>query len=194
MNCLNFFFANFAKKNFMKKKGEEQEKERFKVHSTDDYRTLYLGGGKSAKSDDKKKAEKDKKDIAHLIELLASNRNRQFKENALRELKSEAGKELLMKAIAVTEDYKIRRALVAACWEAGLDFSRYLSFFVQLALISDFESCLDVLTIIEDMQGPFDKKMLDESIAKLGAGKSKAGAQKKTLLDDMIAALERHRT
>lgn len=164
---------------------------KFTIKQSKDFISAIIGEGKI---ETPKKQEKDSMSIDTLIALLTNKADRQIKLDALKELKSEAGKEILLKAIAVTESIDTRKVLVAACWEAGLDFSKYVSFFVQLAIISDLEICLDSLTIIEDMQGPFDNKVLIDCIGKLEEAKKKADVKKAVFLSDIIDNLSRNLT
>ena len=171
---------------------EKKETElKFTVKQTKDFISLIIGPDKTEAP---KKQEKDGKAIITLISLLTNKEDPQIKLDALGKLKTEAAKEILLKAIAVTEDVRIRKVLVAACWEAGLDFSKYVSFFVQLAIMSGLEVCLDSLTIIEDMQGPFDNTILLDCIKKLEEAKLKADAKKAVFLSDIIDNLSRHLT
>ncbi|HEY6162630.1 MAG TPA: hypothetical protein VI112_15480 [Bacteroidia bacterium] len=172
----------------MAKKNDKKEK--FNIRQSGNYITLTLGGESAAEVSAKSS---DSKSIANLLSLLTNKENKQLKEDALRELKSEAGKELLLKAIAVSKDKNEMRILTAACWEAGLDFSKYLSFFVKLALISDLDIDIEVLTVIEDMQGPFDKKMLEESMDKLSAAQKENDSERSIIFGEMVAALDRFR-
>ena len=172
-------------------KEEKDKKPEFKIVRSKEYISLFLG---IEQKDSEKKEEKDGKAISTLISLLTEKEDKQIKEDALKALKNEAGKELLLKAIAISEVNAVRRILVAACWEAGLDFSKYLPFFIRLAIISDLQICLDVLTIVEDMQGPFENKALLDAIKNLEeAGKVK-DATTLSLYEDMIGNLKRHLT
>jgi hypothetical protein len=171
----------------MAKKGNDKG-EKFNIKRSKNYITLTLGGENMGEVPEKLS---DSKAIATLIDLLMNRQDFQLRQEALKELKSEAGKELLLKAIAVSKSKEHTKTLTAACWEAGLDFSKYLSFFVQLALISDMEICIEALTVIEDMQGPIDKKMLAESMAKLETARNEDPSEKGILLADILVTLQR---
>lgn len=68
----------------------------------------------------------------------------------------------LFEAIENPALIKFQRVLVSACWESGINYSMHLDFFVNLAAKSDYLTCLECLTVIENMEGPFDEKMLDQ--------------------------------
>ena len=174
----------------MKKKKSEPGNG-YKIKKSKGFISMFLGG-KAGKNNTP--AQSDSLAINNLLALLRPNENKQLKEDALRELKSEAGKELLLKAIAVSKDVNDTRILVAACWEAGLDFTKFVSFFVQLAIISEIDICLDALTIIEDMQGPFENRSLLDCIKKLEEARTNSKEQKAALLSEIITNLERNLT
>ena len=70
----------------------------------------------------------------------------------------------LFEAIENPALIKFQRVLVSACWESGINYSMHLEFFVNLAAKSDYLTCLECLTVIENMEGPFDNKTLDQCI------------------------------
>jgi hypothetical protein len=73
----------------------------------------------------------------------------------------------IIAAIQNPENIEYQRILVSACWESSINCSAYLPFFVDLAIISDYIVCLECLTVIENMEGPFDKKELEQAIEKV---------------------------
>ncbi len=73
----------------------------------------------------------------------------------------------LISEIQNPDNKEYQRILVSACWESSMNCSAYLPFFVDLAIISDYMVCLECLTVIENMEGPFDLKELNESIEKI---------------------------
>jgi hypothetical protein len=160
----------------------------FKIKKTKDYITLTLGGQNMGEVPEKLS---DTKAITTLVELLMNKEELHLKQDALKELKSETGKELLLKAIAVSKSKEHTKVLTAACWEAGLDFSKYVSFFVQLALISDMDICIEALTVIEDMQGPMDLEVVKACIKKIEAARSEDQSEKSILLADILLSLQR---
>ena len=56
---------------------------------------------------------------------------------------------------------------MAACWESGLDFSKYLEFFIQLIIGSDYGLCMEACTVIECMEGPFQTNTQELCLSKL---------------------------
>jgi hypothetical protein len=56
-----------------------------------------------------------------------------------------------------------RTELLTAIWNMKVDFSDYVSEFVELAVTGDFLQTLECLTIIENMEGPFLEEDILES-------------------------------
>ncbi len=70
----------------------------------------------------------------------------------------------LFEAIENPALIKFQRVLISACWESGINYSMHLTFFVNLTAKSDYLTCLEILTVIENMEGPFDEKELASCI------------------------------
>jgi len=107
---------------------------------------------------------KDKKST--IVDLLTHENNKDLKEDALKLLKQGKATALLIDAIKESKDHHKKHMLVAAIWEANIDCKDHLPFFVDLALNDSYEVCLEALTVIEEMQSPFDSAMIKESLKK----------------------------
>lgn len=57
----------------------------------------------------------------------------------------------------------VRRELLSTLWNSKLDYSYYLPEFVALAVEGDFMEALECLTIIENLEGPFEERHILES-------------------------------
>ena len=128
--------------------------------------------------------------ITSLISLLTDPSNKDIKEEALITLKKEKGGDLLLRAIASPKSKDKRHILVAACWESEINFSKFLSFFILLALDPDYLVSLEAITTIENMEGPFDEKQLTDSIKKVKDEQKKITTEKSVLLNDLVMTLE----
>jgi hypothetical protein len=76
--------------------------------------------------------------------------------------------------------------LVAICWESGVDFSTYMTFFSALVCHPDYSVAMEALTVIEESEGPFKKEDLD------GAMKvaTEASTSNVGLVEDLVAILK----
>ena len=110
--------------------------------------------------------EKNLTEIRNLVGLL-NTKDHKSKSEALQILKKQDGREMLLFAISSDEFREFRQALVASCWESGLDFSSYLEFFVQLILGSDFGISMEACTVIECMEGELKEPARSVCLTKL---------------------------
>ena len=133
-------------------------------------------------------AKKNKEQIKNLVGLLTSGSTDE-KDKALYILKKEDGREMLLYAIANSEFKSLRQQLVAACWESGLDFSKFIEFFVQLIMDSEYGLSMEACTVIECMEGPFQKNTVELCLTKLSE-LFDSGDEKQPLLEPVIEHLK----
>ena len=89
----------------------------------------------------------------------------------------------------ISED--VMSMLLTACWSSGVDYSQYLSVFVQIVLESDYFTAFESLTVIDNMEGVFDNSVLQQYIDKLQKASLETGNSKKRgLLVELISVLE----
>ncbi len=131
------------------------------------------------------------KKVSALISLLTDPLNWDVKEETLITLKKEKAGEILLAAIASPQGKANRHMLVAACWESEINFSKYLSFFITLALDADYLVSLEAITTIEEvMDGPFDKKTIEEGIIKIKEAQKNSNSERVVLLNDLVNTLQ----
>lgn len=155
-----------------------------KYFNSKEYATTIIGGSEEVNmpvtSEDK---------ITSLISLLTDPNNKDIKEEALLTLKKEKGGDTLLLAIASPKAKNVRNLLVAACWESEINFSKYLPFFILLALDENYLISLEAITTIENMEGPFTEKDVNEAITKVKAFKKDITTERQVLLNDLIDIL-----
>lgn len=108
--------------------------------------------------------------IPYLVDVLVNNPSEDVKNAVaayLFDLKEKSALPALIRAIQDPRNREYQQLLVSACWESGLDCTPYLDFFIDLAIIADYMVCLECLTVIENMPGPFDPATLDMTISKI---------------------------
>lgn len=113
------------------------------------------------KTDDKTKSE--------LVNQLTDPELREFRADVLSLLKENESQELLLEVISDKNFRKQRHALIAACWETGLDFSKHLEKFINLLedKNTDDFSAIEIATVIDELPGPFDKQVLEKCLRQL---------------------------
>lgn len=146
--------------------------------NVNDFNTIYVH---KAIEDDK---------IANLINLLTSETNRDIKEEVWKMLKQEEnGLNILIEAIANSNEKNLKSVLVATCWEAGIDCSKYLSVFIDLALNEDYYCSLEAITVIENMEGPFEEAELLEYKENINQALNNSDSDKTNLFKSLIDIL-----
>jgi hypothetical protein len=71
--------------------------------------------------------------------------------------------DVMIEVIKDPEFISVRRELLSTLWNSKLDYSYYLPEFVAIAVEGDFMEALECLTIIENLEGPFEERHILES-------------------------------
>lgn len=61
------------------------------------------------------------------------------------------------------ENPEFRKMLIGACWQSKVDFTPYLADFVSMATSGDFFEAFECLTVIENLDGPFEETQILEA-------------------------------
>jgi hypothetical protein len=147
-----------------KKDNDDKTPEPF-YHESAEYSSAFFGPvpdkileSLAGKTDDKTKRE--------LAEQLSDPQFRETKPDLLNMLRENESQDMLVEMIADENFRKQRAVLLAACWESGLNFSKYLEVFVHLLSdkYTDDFAALEIATIIDEMPGPFEKEILEKCI------------------------------
>ncbi len=158
-----------------------------KYFDSKEYSTTIIGG---KEGDEIPVVNEDK--LTALISLLTDQSNKDVREEALVTLKKNKGEELLLTAIASPKSDGKKHLLVAACWESEINLSKYLPFFILLAISDDYLVSLEAITTIENMEGPFDATQLKNGIKKVKEKQKAISSEKAVLLNDLVVTLEKH--
>ena len=105
------------------------------------------------------KTKGDETYIAPLVAFLHETTAREVRENIyglFTDLKHENSVSQLIVALENEKDLDSLERLVAACWQNGLNYSKYLSFFVQLILEQEFQIAFEAFTVVENMYGKIE--------------------------------------
>ena len=128
-------------------------------------------------------------DIPVLLELLHSSENAEVKSkitSLFGNLKDSAGIPLIIEAIHDQKYAPELKQLVSCCWENGLDFSNYLTIFVDLLIEQDFLVAFEAYTVITNMVTVIDQAKIDVEIEKLDHAMHTTTEEKKVLMLDVI--------
>ena len=131
--------------------------------------------------------------LPELIDLLAQ----QDKEDIileitslLNDLKDQEAAEQITRAIANPEYEAIQTPLVAACWQNGLSYGKYINTFVEVVLSGTYTAAIEAFTVIEEAIGDLEEKQRAQVVKNLKSGMLEADDQKKPLLSELIKVIE----
>ncbi|MCW3102053.1 MAG: hypothetical protein JWO09_493 [Bacteroidetes bacterium] len=165
---------------------EENNEDLKKYFNSKEYSTAIIGTG----GDEPAAPVLNEGKVSALISLLTDPANKEIREEALITLKKEKSGDLLLAAIASPESAGKQHLLVAACWESEINFSKYLPFFILLALNDDYLVSLEAITVISTMEGPFEEKHLKEGIIKIKEKQKTISSERVVLYNDLVVTLE----
>ena len=104
--------------------------------------------------------------ILPMLQLLATSPSSDIQlllEKSLYNLKDQSCIGPLIDALNEKELIPIRAEILTCIWQSGLDASEDLEFLIQLAIDGDFMTAVEVMTIIDNMEG-FPDEPLTNSI------------------------------
>lgn len=121
----------------------------------------------------------DEESIEEIIEFLSS-------------LKSTSASKEVMACLRNPELSEFKIQVLSTIWNSPLDYSEYLAEFVEMAVTGDFLVLIECLTIIENLNGPFEEADILESQLLLKAyydGTSR-NEQKDPLMDEIALVIK----
>ena len=103
----------------------------------------------------------DKKTLDVLASLMSDPKSDDIKTELFDILKTDpSAVQVLIDAIKAPQLLKIQPILISLCWESGADFSKHLSYFVDLAINGDFQTSFEAITVIDSLEGnPTDTEL-----------------------------------
>jgi hypothetical protein len=163
-------------------------------HSQNEHNTI-LKGLNSANQDivldaiDALRASGRTSDIPLLLDLLLQSRNPEVKAKITGLFANLKEKETIPMIINAIQDQKyeaVQKQLISSCWENGLDYTPYLSVFVDLLIEKEFIIAFEAYTVITNMEKGIDQRLIDVEIEKLDKAMHHTTAEKKSLMLDVI--------
>ncbi len=108
-----------------------------------------------------------KEAIAEVLAVFIETTNEEIKKsitNLLFDLKSEDSVLPIIKAINDKKYVSIKSFLISIFWQSSLDASEHLGSLVRIASKGDYNSCLEVLTVIETFDTSFDEDQIMDAV------------------------------
>ena len=130
--------------------------------------------------------------IQLLFDLLISNPEKEITgeiNKLLSTVKDAETRESFIEAITNKKYKSVRKLILTACWQNGLDFSNYLPVFVDVIINDDWENAFEAFTIIDNMESLPEQKTVKEATIKIEAAMENATEQKAYFLQEILAKI-----
>jgi hypothetical protein len=88
-----------------------------------------------------------------LLGMINSNTKQQVRNEIIRlisEIQSREAVPMIVNSFETNDYGDYLPVIVAACWQSGLDFSKYLKVFAGLFIQNDYKTALEAFTVIEE--------------------------------------------
>jgi thioredoxin-like negative regulator of GroEL len=108
----------------------------------------------------------------------------------LNDLKDKEAAEVLAKAVANPEYEKIQTTLVAACWQNGLSYGKYIPTFVDVIISGDYSAAIEAFTVIEEAVGDLEQEERASLVGSLKSNLQQVEEQKKALFVELVRVIE----
>jgi hypothetical protein len=153
----------------------------------------------SAKTDvvisaiEKVKEKGNKLYIPLLFDLLNSSPEIEIEteiKNLLGTIKDKNTVNSFMRAIEDDKYKGIRKTILTACWQNGLDFSTFLPVFIDLVIQEDWETAFEAFTVIDNLEFLPGTEIINFSITKINQAMPNVSAQHKYFLNEILAKLK----
>jgi len=130
--------------------------------------------------------------IPFVLKILHSTDNEEIKKkilNLFSELKQRKAIPELMKALENKEYKNEWNNILQACWENGMDYSKFLHVFIDLAISGDFMTALDSCTVITGMTGEISESTFNTESIKIKEALLSDKSKKSEILQDILEFL-----
>jgi len=108
----------------------------------------------------------------------------------LNDLKDKESAEVLAEAVANPEYQKIQTILVAACWQNGLSYRKYIDTFVDVIVSGEYSAAIEAFTVIEEAVGELEDKERLHLASSLKSKLRKVKDQLKPLFVELVKLIE----
>jgi hypothetical protein len=127
--------------------------------------------------------------IHELIHLLLETKNDEIRRELLLYLNDLKDPEVIPHLIdALCNDHfrPVWNIIISACWQSGMDYSKYLDTFILIFLKEDYLTSLEAFSVIEQSLPQLDIDMIRKYREQLTSGIQKVEKEKKPLVQELI--------
>lgn len=130
--------------------------------------------------------------IPILFDLLNSMPEHEIKteiQNLLDSVKDKEAVNSFMRAIEDDKYKPIRKNILIACWQNGLDFSTFLPVFVDLVINEEWEIAFEAFTIIDNLEYLPNQEIINKTVIRIQNALTTADEQKSYFLNEILIKL-----
>lgn len=130
--------------------------------------------------------------IPLLFNLLNSNPENEIVEeiqNLLATVKDKNTVPDFIKAIENKKYKSIWKVILTACWQNGLDFSKFLPVFIEIIINKDWDIAFEAFTIIDNLESLPEQSIIEQSINKISAAMENISEQKAYFLREVLTKI-----
>jgi hypothetical protein len=95
-----------------------------------------------------------------------------------------------MRAIEDDRYKPIRKSILTACWQNGLDFSTFLPVFINLVINEDWEIAFEAFTVIDNLEYLPSEEIIKNSVIKINNALARANEQQSYFLNEILVKLK----
>ena len=131
--------------------------------------------------------------IQILFDLLNSSPEPEIETEIINLLGTVKDKESVNSFLRAIEDDKykpIRKEILTACWQNGLDFSTFLPVFIDFIIHEDWGIAFEAFTVIDNLEYLPGHEIIKISVDKINEALPFANAQKKYFLSEILVKLK----
>jgi len=130
--------------------------------------------------------------IPLLLELLNTMPENEVEKeicNVLGSVKEKDSVNSFIRAIEDEKFNKIRKLIITACWQNGLDFSTFLPVFIDQVISEEWETAFEAFTVIDNLEYLPSDAIIRVSVEKINQALGNANEQKKYFLKEILVKL-----
>ena len=131
--------------------------------------------------------------IPILFDLLNSSPETEIESEIINLLGTVKDKETVNSFVRAIEDDKykgIRKLILTACWQNGLDFSTFLPVFIDLIINEEWEIAFEAFTVVDNLEFLPSDEIIKVSVSKINKAMSAASDQNKYFLNEILVKLK----
>jgi len=128
-----------------------------------------------------------------LFELLNTGTEHEVEKeimNLLGTVKEKDAVNSFMRAIEDNKFKSIRKLLLTACWQNGLDFSTFLPVFIDQIIDEDWEIAFEAFTIIDNLEYLPSAAIINVAVEKINNAIENVNEQKQYFLQEILVKLQ----